>query len=221
MAGEMTTSLKALLSPQMAKYVGSSCSQQLRRPRAQGEAELDGAELGPQTSRSALSLALQAWPGFGDPLLALASEAPSLGSLLLPRPHPTPPQPGMFMPKGGQERLTLSLSHSPYIAFYLLWPLPHRGGGPCWEGGSRAQPSERASGRRSLCLLLPLSWPRPIPAHSCQLIPEVVPGDNQGVSCPGPQRDPSGHLLLNGPQVGTAVLRDTGKADTGDKGWDC
>lgn len=29
MAGEMITSLKALLSPQMAKYVGSSCSQQL------------------------------------------------------------------------------------------------------------------------------------------------------------------------------------------------
>lgn len=39
MAGEMITSLKALLSPQMAKYVGSSCSQQLRRQRGQREAE--------------------------------------------------------------------------------------------------------------------------------------------------------------------------------------
>lgn len=37
MAGEMITSLKALLSPQMAKYVGSSCSQQLRRRGARGK----------------------------------------------------------------------------------------------------------------------------------------------------------------------------------------
>lgn len=36
MAGEMITSLKALLSPQMAKYVGSSCSQQLGTQAPEG-----------------------------------------------------------------------------------------------------------------------------------------------------------------------------------------
>lgn len=42
MAGEMITSLKALLSPQMAKYVGSSCSQQLGGTGAGGRLRVGG-----------------------------------------------------------------------------------------------------------------------------------------------------------------------------------
>ena len=85
MAGEMITSLKALLSPQMAKYVGSSCSQQLRGTGARGK---QGAGVG------------AAWPW---------PPGPALGPAWIWRPLVWPGQPGcvpgLLAPHPRQERL--------------------------------------------------------------------------------------------------------------------
>lgn len=95
MAGEMITSLKALLSPQMAKYVGSSCSQQLR-----------GTQVGKKgVWGSALCTCLGT---------RLDLEAPvTLGCRSV-----LPFRPGYFA--CSLKRLTWSLSCSPYKASSLL-----------------------------------------------------------------------------------------------------
>lgn len=91
MAGEMITSLKALLSPQMAKYVGSSCSQQLRGTGARGKLAGGGQlGLGPQAPGPALCPGLVGVGGLGDALPGWTSRTVSPGSLLLPYLSPRP-----------------------------------------------------------------------------------------------------------------------------------
>lgn len=93
MAGEMITSLKALLSPQMAKYVGSSCSQQLRGTGARGKQGARGGSLALAPRPLAL---LSALGGFGDPCLAGPAG-------LCPWAPRSPPAPVTSLPNGARE----------------------------------------------------------------------------------------------------------------------
>lgn len=93
MAGEMITSLKALLSPQMAKYVGSSCSQQLRGHGGGREVE-GGWQPGLDHQALALFFASAEVGALGGPMPRLASRLVSLAPdsclTLSPHPHPNP-----------------------------------------------------------------------------------------------------------------------------------
>lgn len=93
MAGEMITSLKALLSPQMAKYVGSSCSQQLR---------------GTQVGKKGV---------WGSALCTCLGTRLDLEAPVYPRLQVNAPFQAFQLPS---LRLTWSLSCSPYKASMLL-----------------------------------------------------------------------------------------------------
>ena len=107
MAGEMITSLKALLSPQMAKYVGSSCSQQLRGTGARGKRAGGGQPgLGPQAPGPALCPGLVGvgWLWRRPARLDQQGCVPGLLASASPQPSPPPPpQPGTFMPNGARK----------------------------------------------------------------------------------------------------------------------
>lgn len=92
MAGEMITSLKALLSPQMAKYVGSSCSQQLRGTGARGKRAGRGQPgLGPQAPGPALCPGLVGMGGPWRRPARLDQQGCVPGLLASASPQPSPP----------------------------------------------------------------------------------------------------------------------------------
>lgn len=133
MAGEMITSLKALLSPQMAKYVGSSCSQQLGGHRGRREAE-------------------GGWqPGSGPQGPGLPAPA-SPEALTLPLPRP-----GTLMPNGPKPQSLHSLLPARGLGKARLTSLLSLG------QRVQAPPSERARSGRSLCTAGPLISPSPAP----------------------------------------------------------
>lgn len=118
MAGEMITSLKALLSPQMAKYVGSSCSQQLGGTGAGGRLRVGG------------SLAWLRPPGPWAP--CSASPGPQPQSL-----HSLPPAGGLdhtcpalskawltslLLPEGGVRPRPLQEQEEGEVCY--CWPIP-------------------------------------------------------------------------------------------------
>lgn len=113
MAGEMITSLKALLSPQMAKYVGSSCSQQLRGTGARGkQGAQEAAWPWPPDPGPALS------PGWIWRPLAWLGQPGCVPGLLAP--HPRQERLCQTEP----ERLTWGLSPDPHRVFDQLWSQP-------------------------------------------------------------------------------------------------
>lgn len=140
MAGEMITSLKALLSPQMAKYVGSSCSQQLRGTGARGKLAGGGQPgLGPQAPGPALCPGLV---GVGGPWRCpaqLDQQGCVPGLLASASPQPSPPA------LRSQERLCHveleSLTLSCHLPVAWAVPAPPQGGSWLPSRLSRRQPN--------------------------------------------------------------------------------
>lgn len=157
MAGEMITSLKALLSPQMAKYVGSSCSQQLRGA-GQVRAGMEAWALAPGSAPP---------PCLQGPQPDPASKAVSLGpgSLLLPGPRPGT---GKLEP---QPRFLPSL----LAAFYsILGRAPVvSGGSPCREGGPNPLTVQEVGGAHQMAHSPPL-LPRRHPHSDLPTDPQAV-----------------------------------------------